>query len=81
MHVGEIAVRRYPSVYRLPQRFGGWGFGKAKLHRVGVVAVIVTSRSCRAGSLVPINKAAERPSLVSEAWRSAARFMSADTGR
>ena len=40
----------------------------------GVAAVMVSSRSRRRGSLVPISSAAERPSWVSEAWRNAARF-------
>ena len=35
VHVGEIAVRRNPSVDRLPQSFGGWDFVKPKLHRAG----------------------------------------------
>src|SRR5438552_10143214 len=33
VNVSEIAVCRNPSCDRLPQRFGGRGFGKAKLYR------------------------------------------------
>ena len=75
VHVGEIAVRRNPRIDGLPQRFGGWrSASNRSCTGRGVAAVIVSSRSRRAGSLVPINSAAERPSLVREARRSAARF-------
>src|SRR6516165_9643218 len=81
VYILEIAVRRNSSVDGILQLFGGGRRVKAKLHRARGCGREVTSKSCRTGSLVPINNAAERPSLVREARRMAARLESAELGK
>ena len=79
--VVEVAIGGDARIDRAPQLVADGVAREAQLHR---------SR-CRRGDgeqeiadvrlCVPISSAAERPSLVSEAWRKANRFASAAAGR
>ena len=81
VHVVEVAIVGDVGIDGRRNSSADGGRANRSCAGRGVAAVIVISRSSHAAVCVPMISAAERPSLVSDAWRNAARFDRAAAGR